>query len=135
MNAATELLDMMALFKRMAPAMECALKERSVQEAVDGGAAVAVRPWSFRHPLKGESDPWFGLAYQDWLSLRNEGFTGIYTPNSAESDRAKIFIIYDEAANFLKARAAAQAAMLASRGGATARLREAKQMKGEGSAA
>lgn len=127
MSAATDTLEMMALFKRMAPAMEAALKERSVQEAVDGGAAVAVRPWSFRHPLKGEVDPWFGLAYQDWLALRNEGFSGIYTPNPADSERAKIYIIYDEAAAFLKARAAAQAPALRSRGDATARLREAKQ--------
>jgi len=130
MSAATDTLEMMALFKRMAPAMEAALKERSVQEAVDSGAAVAVRPWSFRHPLKGEADPWFGLAYQDWLALRNEGFSGIYTPNAASSERAKIFIIYDEAAAFLRARAIAQAPALADRGEATARLREAKQ-KGE----
>ena len=131
MSAATETLEMMALFKRMAPAMEAALKEQSVQEAVDGGAAVAVRPWSFRHPLKGENDPWFGLAYQDWLALRNEGFKGIYTPNAADSERAKIFIIYDEATAFLKARATAQAAALSSRGEATARLRQAKSKQRE----
>ena len=130
MSAATDTLEMMALFKRMAPAMEAALKERSVQEAVDGGAAVAVRPWSFRHPLKGEVDPWFGMAYQDWLALRNEGFEGIFTPNSPGSERAKIFIIYDEAAAFLKARAGAQASALADRGEATARLRVARQKGG-----
>lgn len=130
MNAAAETLEMMALFKRMAPALEAALKEKSVEEAVDGGAAVAVRPFSFRMPLKGECDPWFGLAYQDWLALRNDGFTGIYTPNEPTSERAKLFIIFDEAAAFLKARAAAQGEKLASRGGVTGRLLEARKQKG-----
>jgi len=97
---------------------------------VDGGAAVAVRPWAFRHPLKGESDPWFGLAYQDWLTLRNEGLPGVFTTSDPASPRAKLFITFDDAAAFLKARAAAQATALADRGGATERLRDAKAARG-----
>lgn len=123
----TDALKGLEAIQGMLPQMQAALKEKAVQQAVDGGAAVAVRPWSFRHPLKGEADPWFGLAYQDWLGLRNEGFSGIFTPNEPESGRAKIYIIYDEAAAFLKERAMRQAEALANRGGATARLREAKK--------
>ncbi len=105
--------QMKAMMERMAPA----LQERCVQEAVDGGAAVAVRPWSFRHPLKGETDPWFGLAYHQWLALRNEGFDGIFSPCDAGSGRAVLFIIYDRAAEFLRTRAAAQAGKFSERGG------------------
>jgi hypothetical protein len=122
----SQALKQLSELQSLLPAMQSALKERAMQEAVDGGAAIAVRPWSFRHPLKGECDPWFGLAYQDWLALRNEGFKGIYTSSEPTSERAKLFIIFDEATVFLKARAAAQAEALANRQGATARLIEAK---------
>lgn len=132
MTTAAAALEMLEQMRELAARMEQPLKERAVQEAVEGGAAVAVRPWSFRHPLKGESDPWFGLAYHQWLALRNEGFTGIYTPNDAGSDRAVMFIIYDKAAAFLSARAEKQAAQLAQREGAPAHLRVAKQKREEG---
>ncbi len=117
------------------PAMQEALKERATQEAVDGGAAVAVRPFSFRHPKTGETDPWFGLAYQDWLTLRHEGFSGVFTTNDVASERAKLFIIYDEAAAYLKARASEQGQTLASRGGVPPRLQAGKDKIKEAAAA
>lgn len=129
--SAKETLDILEQLKAMAARMEQPLKERAVQEAVDGGAAVAVRPWSFRHPLKGESDPWFGMSYHQWLGLRNEGFEGIYTPGDVESDRAVLFIIYDRAAEFLGARSGEQAAKLRQRAAVTAHLREAKSKRRE----
>lgn len=125
----TQALQGLQQMQAMLPQLQEALKTRAVQQAVDGGAAVAVRPFSFRMPLKGETDPWFGLAYQDWLALRNEGFTGIYTPNDPGSERAKLFVIYDEAAAFLKGRAERQAEPLANRGAATARLKEARRRR------
>lgn len=134
-------MDLTALAKQLAdltaalPAMQAAVKERATQEAVDGGAAIAVRPWSFRHPLKGECDPWFGITYHEWLALRNAGFKGIYTTGDPSSDRAKLYIIYDEAALFLKARAAAQCGSLSDRSESTARLLQARKQKGEAAAA
>jgi hypothetical protein len=119
-------LKTVAALQEQLPALQEALRERATQQAVDGGAAVAVRPWSFRHPLKGESDPWFGLAYHEWLGLRNEGFRGFYTAGDPESGRAKLMIIFDEAANFLRERAAAQAERVVDRSASTAGLRQAK---------
>lgn len=99
----TEALKGLEAIRSMLPAIQDQLKERAVQEAVDGGAAVAVRPVSFRHPLKGEADPWFGLHYQDWLRMRNEGFDGWWetTPGSR---RAKIMIDFDKARRWLTAK-------------------------------
>jgi hypothetical protein len=122
-------LRALAAFEKLIPALQEQLKERAVKEAVDDGAAVAVRPWSFRHPLKGETDLWFGLAYQDWLSLRKEGFDGVYTPNDPSSGRARLMIIYEEAVRYLKAKAERQKGNLASRGADNERLRKAQQSK------
>jgi hypothetical protein len=123
----TEALKGLASIQSLLPAIQEQLKEKAVQEAVDGGAAVAVRPWSFRHPLKGETDPWFGLAYQDWLAMRNEGFDGTYTPNDPSSGRAKLMIIYDEAVRWLQEKARAQKGTLADRSADNERLRQAQQ--------
>jgi hypothetical protein len=113
--------------KAMLPQLQEALREKVTQTAVDGGAAVAVRPWSFRHPLKGETDPWFGLHYHEWLGLRKEGFAGVYTTGDAASGRAKLMIIFDRAAEYLAARSAQQAAMGIDRSEATAPMRRAKE--------
>ena len=129
MNA-LETLALLENLKELAARMEPALQERAVKEAVDGGAAVAVRPWSFRHPFKGESDPWFGLAYHQWLALRNEGFRGFFTAGETGSPRAALFIIYDQAAAFLAARAERQAEQLAGRSEGTEHLRQARAKRG-----
>jgi hypothetical protein len=96
----TEALKGLTAIQDLLPAIQEQLKERAVQEAVDSGAAVAVRPVSFRHPLKGESDPWFGLAYQDWLKMRNQGFDGWWETTQG-SKRAKIMIDFDKARKWL----------------------------------
>jgi hypothetical protein len=127
----SEALKSLATLTALLPDLQEALRERVTQQAVDGGAAVAVRPWSFRHPLKGQCDAWFGLAYHDWLALRNEGFTGVYTTGDAATGRAKLMIIFDRAAEWLAERSAAQAALRVDRGAATAAMRSAK---GEGAA-
>jgi len=124
---AIDALKSLAAMQAMMPALQEALRERATQQAVDGGAAVAVRPWSFRHPLKGESDPWFGLAYHEWLQLRREGFKGVYTAGDAESGRAKLMIIFDEAAQYLRGRATAQADRFVDRSSSTEALRLAKK--------
>lgn len=127
MNPHTETLEMMARMKALMAAMEPALKQRAVEAAVDGGAAVAVRPWSFCVPDKGESDPWFGFARHDWQRMIKEGFRGICSPNAAGSVRAKVYIIFDDAAAWLRARSAGQAEALSQRGALTEGLREAKK--------
>jgi hypothetical protein len=125
MNPVDALQSLNAL-AALLPAIQESLKERAVQQAVDGGAAVAVRPWSFRHPMKGETDPWFGLAYHEWLEMRHEGFKGVYSVGRVESGRAKLFIIFDRAAEWLAAMAEKQAAMEVDRRAATAHLRAAR---------
>jgi hypothetical protein len=126
----SEALKGLAAIKDMLPAIQEHLKERAVKEAVDDGAAVAVRPWSFRHPLKNESDPWFGLSYQDWLAMRNEGFDGMYTPNDPSSGRARLMIIYDEAVRWLEDKARRQKGMMADRSEDNKRLRRARECEG-----
>jgi len=96
----TEALKGLEAIQDMLPAIQEQLKERAVQEAVDGGAAVAVRPVSFRHPQKGQTDPWFGLHYQDWLKMRNDGFDG-WWETTPGSKRAKIMIDFDKARKWL----------------------------------
>ncbi len=123
---ATDALTSLATLQELLPRLQEALQEKATQQAVDGGAAVAVRPWSFRHPKKGESDPWFELSYHEWLALRNEGFRGVYTTGDAGTGRAKLFIIFDRAAEFLAAKAAAQAEVAVDRSAATAHLRAAR---------
>lgn len=111
----SEALKQLARLREDLPRMEAALKERALQEAVDGGAAVVLRPFSIRHPLKGECDAWFGLAYHHWLELRRAGFKGFFTPGDPATGRATIMIIVDEAIAFLRARAAAQEGMFEDR--------------------
>lgn len=122
----SETLKSLETLTALLPDLQEALRERVTQQAVDGGAAVAVRPWSFRHPLKGQSDPWFGLAYHEWLALRREGFTGVYSTGDVESGRAKLMIIFDRAAEYLAQRSVAQAALGVDRSVATAAMRSAK---------
>lgn len=123
---AGDALNTLAALQELLPKLQESLKEKATREAVDGGAAVAVRPWSFRHPKKGEADEWFGLAYHEWLALRNEGFRGVFTTGDVGTGRAKLFIIYDRAAEFLAAKAAAQAEVEVDRSAATAHLRAAR---------
>jgi hypothetical protein len=123
---AGDALSTLAALQELLPRLQESLKEKATREAVDGGAAVAVRPWSFRHPKKGERDHWFELAYHEWLALRNEGFRGVYTLGDPGTGRAKLFIIYDRAAEFLAAKAAAQAEVEVDRSAATAHLRAAR---------
>jgi hypothetical protein len=104
----TEALKGLEAIQDLLPAIREQLKDRAVQEAVDAGAAVVVRPFSFRHPLKGESDPWFGLAYQDWLKMRNDGFDGWWETTQG-SKRAKIMIDFDKARKWLAAERERQA--------------------------
>lgn len=124
MNPADALQSLNAL-AALLPQIQESLKERAVQQAVDGGAAVAVRPWSFRHPMKGETDVWFGLAYHEWLEMRHEGFKGVYSVGRVESGRAKLFIIFDRAAEWLAQKAEQQAAMGIDRSAPMARQRAA----------
>ena len=131
MSGIESLLGQVDAIKAILPQLEEALREKATRQAVDGGAAVAVRPWSFRHPLKGQTDPWFGLAYHDWLRLRQEGFRGVYQASEATgSGREKLMIIFDRAAEFLAARADRQAARGIDRSESTAGLRIAKRKEG-----
>ena len=59
--------------------------------------------------------------------MRREGFGGIYTAGDAESCRAKLMIIFDEAAQYLRGRATAQADRFVDRSASTESLRLAKR--------
>ena len=99
----TDAIEQLTALQRLLPAIQEALKEAAVKEAVANGARVIIRPEWFRHPLKGQSDPFFGLAYQDWLKLRNEGFSG-WMEMTEGSERAKLMINYEAARAYLETR-------------------------------
>jgi len=98
-----EAVKALETIKSLLPALQNTLKELAVKEAVANGACVIVRPEWFRHPVKGESDPFLGLAYQDWLQLRNEGFQG-WMEMTESSARPKIMINYEAARQYLESR-------------------------------
>jgi len=99
----TEAVKALETIKGMLPALQETLKQLAVKEAVANGACVIVRPEWFRHPLKGQFDPFFGLTYQDWLKLRNEGFSG-WMEMTEGSERAKLMINYEAARAYLETR-------------------------------
>ena len=114
--SAVEALGQLEALKALVADMEPALKERALLEAVEKGAAVAVRPFSFRMPRKGgECDPWFDMAYHQWMDLKKAGFRGFVSPGNMGSERAALFVVYDRAAAFLRERMEAQSEALAGR--------------------
>lgn len=108
-----EALNGLATFQAMLPDVQAALKERAVQEAVAGGAAVIVRPEYFRLPVRAErgkpanTDPWFALNQWEWQSEIEEGFKDWYEVNEG-SGRKKIMISYEGARVWLAAKMAKQ---------------------------
>lgn len=102
----TETLKGLAAIQSMLPALQEQLKERAVQEAVAGGAAVVVRPEYFQRPVRaqkgqpGHVDPWFGLTQTDWNNEIRSGFTGWYE-TSEGSGKPKVMINYEAAREWL----------------------------------
>jgi hypothetical protein len=98
----TEALKGLAAVQSLLPALQAQLKERAVQEAVAGGAAVIVRPEFFPRPVRaqkgcpGHVDPWFGLTQMDWNAEIRAGFSGWFETTEG-SGKPKVMINYDAA--------------------------------------
>jgi len=102
----TEALKGLAAIQSLLPSIQEQLKERAVQEAVAGGAAVIVRPEYFPRPVRvpkgqpGHLDPWFGLTQIDWNNEINAGFSGWYETTEG-SGKPKVMINYEAAREWL----------------------------------
>ena len=131
-QSAAEALGQLASLKGMLASLEEALREKAVVEGTRGGMAPVVRPFSFRVPRKvgGEVDPFFGMAYHQWMDLKKAGFKGFFSPGRMESERSPLFVIYERAAAFLDERMAAQEGALVSRE-ARRHFQKEKKKKGE----
>lgn len=109
----TNALQQLAELQSVLPAMQQALKEKAVQEAVAGGAAVIVRPEYFPRPIRARTgepanvDPWFCLNQWEWQAEMEAGFAGWYEVNEG-SGRKKIMINYEAARAWLAAKMSGQ---------------------------
>ncbi len=103
-----DMTDALGQMQALLRKMEGDLRERQVRDAVEGGAVIAVRPFSFEQPgLKDGADPWFGLRYADWRQMRADGFRGWRQAGKPggkgkKVTRRKVIILYDEAAQWVR---------------------------------
>jgi hypothetical protein len=102
----TEALKGLSSIQSLLPAIQAQLKEHSVREAINGGAAVLTRPEYFPRPVRaqkgqpGHIDPWFGLTQTDWTNEIKAGFQGWYE-TSEGSGKPKVMINYEAARAWL----------------------------------